>query len=444
MAVSLFQVKRQIMSTGEKISWDVVFSEIEDLFTIRDDVIVEKFAEMTTWIDQVTNAALREVRKLVSSKHKQLSIVERQTTIILQKLDDCKDNSSVVSLIQLDCKLSVMPSSMRKYYSKILISQTVLDSIPPPLFLSFHQPEDLCPQQQTPETITQKYLRRPFPIIGDCSFDFVEIANVGSFGSEPGQFHNPTGIAIHPITRQLYITDDNNNRIQIFSPNLEFIRVVRKPVNGVPFDRPRGIDISQSLLIGVTEVREGKGRVVIMDDKFCQLFTIERCMGRIMRQPYSISFDTSDNFYVVDFARPNIAKFDSKGRELLELRPSERFSLNHGSSVVVNHDEKVLSIYYGWSDVIYFNPDGEYETSLDVNSQAGWHCIARSYGGGFAFSSLENSFVAFIDASGRERRRITIDDARAISISPEGDLYVTYGYKENQGVKLLRPSHFVK
>ena len=51
---------------------------------------------------------------------------------------------------------------------------------------------------------------------GDC------IASIGEEGSGPLQFNTPSGIAISPITGQVYIADRNNHRIQVLNPDLTF------------------------------------------------------------------------------------------------------------------------------------------------------------------------------------------------------------------------------
>ena len=48
------------------------------------------------------------------------------------------------------------------------------------------------------------------------------IASVGKDGSEPLQFNIPCGIAISPITGQVFIADYGNHRIQVLNHDLTF------------------------------------------------------------------------------------------------------------------------------------------------------------------------------------------------------------------------------
>ena len=42
-------------------------------------------------------------------------------------------------------------------------------------------------------------------------------ATIGGFGTEPGKFRQPTGVALAPDTTELYVSDGNNHRIQVCS-----------------------------------------------------------------------------------------------------------------------------------------------------------------------------------------------------------------------------------
>jgi hypothetical protein len=60
-------------------------------------------------------------------------------------------------------------------------------------------------------------------IMTDLDFNFIR--SVGSKGTEYSKFHGPYDICL--ISNNLYICDFNNNRIQIYSKNLELIKSVK-------------------------------------------------------------------------------------------------------------------------------------------------------------------------------------------------------------------------
>ena len=61
--------------------------------------------------------------------------------------------------------------------------------------------------------------------IQKISMDGDRVASVGGYGSGLRQFNAPDGIAISPITGQVYIADCGNHRIQVLNPDnlLSFI-----------------------------------------------------------------------------------------------------------------------------------------------------------------------------------------------------------------------------
>lgn len=50
-------------------------------------------------------------------------------------------------------------------------------------------------------------------------------ATVGGFGTEPGKFRQPTGVAFSADTAELYVSDGNNHRIQVFDLDGRLLRV---------------------------------------------------------------------------------------------------------------------------------------------------------------------------------------------------------------------------
>ena len=58
--------------------------------------------------------------------------------------------------------------------------------------------------------------------------DGVCVKSVGSSKSGSGrlQFNTPAGITVHPTTRQIFVADCNNNRIQVFNNDLTFSRTI--------------------------------------------------------------------------------------------------------------------------------------------------------------------------------------------------------------------------
>ena len=82
--------------------------------------------------------------------------------------------------------------------------------------------------------------------------DGSRIASVGEEGSGPLQFNKPAGLAISPITGQVYIADWNNHRIQVLNPDLTFSHSFGSEgsANG-EFHNPHNIAIDSEGLLSV-------------------------------------------------------------------------------------------------------------------------------------------------------------------------------------------------
>ena len=74
------------------------------------------------------------------------------------------------------------------------------------------------------------------------TFDGVCIKSVGSYqaGSGKLQFSYPMGIAVHPITGQIFVADSGNNRIQVFNNDLTFACTI---THGKQFNLPYDVSL---------------------------------------------------------------------------------------------------------------------------------------------------------------------------------------------------------
>ena len=98
--------------------------------------------------------------------------------------------------------------------------------------------------------------------IHKISMDGDRVASVGGRGSGRLQFNAPDGIAISPITEQVYIADIGNHRIQVLNPDLTFSHSFGKKGSADgQFNQPCGIAIdSQGLVyvIGLAAFMRGR------------------------------------------------------------------------------------------------------------------------------------------------------------------------------------------
>ena len=84
--------------------------------------------------------------------------------------------------------------------------------------------------------------------------DGVCVKSVGSSKSGSGrlQFNTPAGITVHPTTRQIFVADCNNNRIQVFNNDLTFSRTIA-PTGNKQFNYPYDVALDNEGYLYVAE-----------------------------------------------------------------------------------------------------------------------------------------------------------------------------------------------
>ena len=139
------------------------------------------------------------------------------------------------------------------------------------------------------------------------------ITAVGSHRNKSLQFNIPTGIAIHPVSKKMYVTESLNYRIQILNPDLTSHSMFGSKGSGKgQFNEPRGIAFDSEQNVYVGENRS---------DTIVQVFSSSgdhlRSLGETkLNCPHDVAIDSNDTIYVCDTDNHQICIFNSQG-ELL-------------------------------------------------------------------------------------------------------------------------------
>ena len=143
---------------------------------------------------------------------------------------------------------------------------------------------------------------------GDC------IASVGGKGSGPLQFNEPAGIAISPITGQVYIADRNNHRIQVLNPDLTFSHSFgREGSADGQFIKPCNIAIDSQGLVYVTDRDNNRIEKFSPDGKFVAQFGSKVSGPGQLSKPYGITIDTAGTGLVYVSGNNRVSVFTSDG-----------------------------------------------------------------------------------------------------------------------------------
>ena len=150
--------------------------------------------------------------------------------------------------------------------------------------------------------------------IQKISMDGCLIASVE--GSGPLQFNTPSGMAISPITGQIYIADRDNHRIQVLNPDLTFSHSFGSEgsANG-QFKSPRDIAIDSQGLVYVADYDNCRIQKFSPDLKFVGQFGNKKIGSGQLKEPVGITIDTAATglVYVSEWGNHRISIFTSDG-----------------------------------------------------------------------------------------------------------------------------------
>ena len=146
------------------------------------------------------------------------------------------------------------------------------------------------------------------------------VASVGEKGSGPLQFDTPVGIAISPITGQVYIADADNHRIQVLNPDLTFSHLFGSGGSGNGrFDKPHDIAIDSQGLVYVADTDNHRIQKFTPDGNFVAQFG-SKGWGLFYRpgqlnRPRGITIDTAGTglVYVSEEGNNCVSVFTSDG-----------------------------------------------------------------------------------------------------------------------------------
>lgn len=149
----------------------------------------------------------------------------------------------------------------------------------------------------------------------------------GSFGTGNGQFNEPTGISASPISGLVVVSDELNNRIEVFNEKGEYIRQFGTTGTGNgQFKEPRGVAIDAKGNVWVTDT--GNNRVEAFSETGVyrnQFGTLGTGNGQLT-SPKGIAVDSKGNVWVADSGNKRIEEFSEKGEKSEKYEYLSQFS----------------------------------------------------------------------------------------------------------------------
>jgi tripartite motif-containing protein 71 len=140
------------------------------------------------------------------------------------------------------------------------------------------------------------------------------IGSFGSYGSEPGQFNRPAGIAVGPGGK-IYVADNENNRVQVFDAAGGFLWMIASDCQDC-LNQPDGVAVDSNGRVFVADSANNRVLVYNRHGKFLEkIGSAGSAPGKFyFSNANDLEFDADDHLYVADSWNDRIQKFDPQGR----------------------------------------------------------------------------------------------------------------------------------
>jgi streptogramin lyase len=185
---------------------------------------------------------------------------------------------------------------------------------------------------------------------------------LGGWGSGDGKLNKPRSLAIDK-SGNVYVTDTDNHKIQKFSSNGAFIAKWGKRGSGNgEYFKPGGIAIDGSGYMYIADTENHRIQKLSPNGDFVTKWGSNGSGDGKFSFPEAISVDSSGNVYVVDINNRRIQKFDSKGNFLMKL---DKIGLEDGKFIwprsVANDSSGNLYVTDGYNGRIQkFDSEGKF------------------------------------------------------------------------------------
>jgi tripartite motif-containing protein 2/3/tripartite motif-containing protein 71 len=141
------------------------------------------------------------------------------------------------------------------------------------------------------------------------------LTSVGTRGSRPLQFRYPCDITFNASNAKWYVTDSENNRIQVLNSNLTFYgNFGSRGDDKGQFRNPIGIACDSTGKVYVTDSSNHRIQVFTKEGKF-----VMKIGNKKLDRPYGIAIDTSDMVYVSEEGNSRVSVFTSEGQFVMSF-----------------------------------------------------------------------------------------------------------------------------
>lgn len=212
-------------------------------------------------------------------------------------------------------------------------------------------------------------------VLFDATGDVPEkITRIGGFGSDPGQFISPTGVAFDSEAKRLFVSDKGNNRVQTFSLESGAVgehvaEFGRRGTERGQFREPSGMDVDGSGNLFVVDNNNNRVQVFGPGGELRRTWGGPGAEAGQFNAPMTLALGPDDErVHVVDTYNYRVQVFDRAG-ELLNSwgGPGPTQEAGRGRfvwpfGITTAPDGSVFVSDPGGQRIQKFGPDGEFLT----------------------------------------------------------------------------------
>jgi DNA-binding beta-propeller fold protein YncE len=131
---------------------------------------------------------------------------------------------------------------------------------------------------------------------------------IGRPGTGPGEFNRPEGLGIDAHDR-LYVADSCNHRIQVFSPDGQFLRAYGRAGSGLgELSYPYDVQVDAAGRQYVCEFGNSRIQVFDADGRPLEIIGGPGAAPGRFNNPWAIALDSRGNLYVADSQNHRVQK----------------------------------------------------------------------------------------------------------------------------------------
>ena len=285
--------------------------------------------------------------------------VEKKGRAIEAKITDCGDGTYLVSLrphqqgghelfITIEgqtIKGSPFKVAAFQDYTTLKNPVQIITGISSPYFIAFSDHGDMF--------VTSYW--------GNCIYVYNSSGRqknaIGSKGTGPVQFNNPSGMAIRGDI--MYVVENNGHRIHKLTLGGKFLGTFgSKGFGKRQFLHPRGICIGPDGRIYIADNGNHRIQVFNSDDAFSHSIY---CYVSGIKYPEGLSFDLSGHLHVTCYNSNIVKVFMPEGQYIRQYGHSH---LNRPCGIAIDSTGNSLVVNYTGNSLSIFNPDGNYIHSI--------------------------------------------------------------------------------